>query len=259
MRRDIGLLLVLMVGGGCGNAGTEEASEPEVRGIVEAVSKKDFDVQFSGCNVFAGLAHVSGARARALVPPEYTLSLDSGAARMVVRVAHCSDVIVDGKATGSTIISHIGIGLAGPDTTVSLNNYTLWYATNNAPLHAKLTAAGVSADKSNSLDIDLSSGGTLTVSSNSPHTPTFQVNGTAVLPTATPIPTSASWWDDGKHGPVRSRTVLPAIQFGTAHTVLSTPANSELAALIGAPTITFDILDSYNLFPGGTMEVRSSP
>jgi len=201
---------------------------------------------------------VSAARARALVPAKYTLAGNSQTTTMVVRVAHCANVVVDGKDRGETIISHIGIGLVGPDTSVNLNNYTLWYATNNAQLHAKLTAAGLDADKSNALGIALSPSGALSVVSSSAHTPSFQVTGTATLPTTPPVPTSATWWEDGNHGSVSSKTVLPVIQFGTAHTVLTTPANSELAALIGGTTLTFAALDSYNLFPGGTMEVRDT-
>lgn len=262
MNKVIGLSVLLAMG--CSDQGTgfgaEDGTEvgSEVETGTQALSNKDFDVQFNDCDVFAGLAHVSGERARALVPSQYTLLLDGGQARMVVRVVHCSSVEVDGKAMGSTIVSHIGIGLVGPDPSVNLNNYTLWYATDNARLHARLTAAGVNADKSNFLSVNLS-GGALAVASSSPHTPSFSVNGTAELPTGAAVPTSASWWDDGSFGPVRSRTALPAIQFGVAHTVLTTPSGSELATLIGGTTLNFDILDSYNLFASGPMEVRSTP
>jgi len=252
-----GIALLLVVVSGCSLESSEsEPSEP-VASTSQALSNKDFDVEFTDCNVFAGLAHVSGARARALVPAHYTLALDGDRARLVVRVVHCGSVVVDGKDRGSTIISHVGIGLVGPDTTVSLNNYTLWYATDNAQLHAKLTAAGVNADKSNFLAVGVDGQGVLGVSSQSPHTPSFQVTGTAMPPGA-PVPTSASWWDDGNHGSIRSRTVLPEIRFGVAHTSLSTPPSSALAALIGGSTLTFDILDSYNLFPTGHMEVRDT-
>lgn len=253
MRYGIALLVVGMAGCGQADPGSEQGGT--LGSTAQGLSNKDFDVEFNDCNVFAGLAHVSGTRARALVPAEYTLALDGDAARMVVRVVHCSNVVVDGRETGSTIVSHIGIGLVGPDTTVNLNNYTLWYATDNARLHAKLTQAGIPADQSNHLDIGVDAQGVLTVTSRSPHTPNFEITGTTEPPGA-PVPTSASWWDDGRHGSYRSRTVLPEIQFGNSHTVLTTPAHSDLADLVGAPTLTFDILDSYNLFPTGPMEVR---
>jgi hypothetical protein len=254
------IVLLVLLAAACSDPGAESSVTGDLSAVEEACSttNKDFDVQFSGCNVFAGLANVPAANARALVPPEYTLAGTAQNATMVVRVVHCDDVVVDGKSRGSTIISHIGIGLVGPDTTVNLNNYTLWYATDNALLHAKLTAAGLAADKSNALSISLADNGTLSVISASSHTPSFQVNGTATLPTAAAVPTSATWWEDGKHGAVSSKTVLPVIQFGTAHTVLTTPAGSELAALIGGTSLTFTVLDSYNLFPAGTMEVRDT-
>jgi hypothetical protein len=251
-----GIVLLMLLLSGCGDLGGG-ADATETLGSTEAaLSKMDFDVEFDGCDVFAGLARVPASAARALVPSQFVVAESEGLATLVVRVVHCTDTVVAGQDTGSSIVSHIGVGLVGPDPSVTFNNYTLWYATNNALLHAKLTAAGLNADKSNALSIDLS-GGTLSVVSGSAHTPSFTVQGTASLPTAMPIPTSASWWDAGIQGDVRSRTVLPEIQFGTSHTVLTTPANSQLAALIGGTTLTFTVLDSYNLFPIGLMEVRN--
>jgi hypothetical protein len=248
---------VVLAAVGCGDAGQGPEQVSDVAEETHALSNKDFEVTFDDCTVFAGLARVDMARARALVPAQYTLLDDGGMARMVVRVASCADVVVDGDAGSETIVSHIGIGLVGPDATVNLNNYTLWYATNNARLHARLTAAGVNADNSNQLSIALA-GGTLSVSSASSHTPSFTVQGSATLPVNPAVPTSASWWDDGSRGSVRSRTVLPAIQFGTASTVLTTPAGSELSDLIGGTTLTFPVLDSYNVFPAGTMQVEDT-
>jgi hypothetical protein len=257
------IVLLVLLAAACSDPGAESGVTSDTVSVEQAYSKldasnKDFDVQFSECNVFAGLANVPAANARALVPAEYTLAGNAPNATMVVRVVHCNDVVVDGTSRGSTIISHIGIGIVGPDTTVNLNNYTLWYATDNAVLHAKLTAAGLDADMSNSLGIGLATNGTLSVVSSSSHTPSFRVDGTATLPTAAPVPTSATWWENGNHGAVSSKTVLPVIQFGTAHSVLTTPANSALAALIGGTSLTFAVLDSYNLFPAGTMEVRDT-
>jgi hypothetical protein len=255
MKRLVGLLGLLAVG--CGDSGVGVEPVGDVTEETQAASSKDFDVQFDDCTAFAGLARVDMARARALVPAEYTLLDDGGSARMVVRIASCAEAIVDGKSRGETIVSHIGIGLVGPDATVNLNNYTLWYATDNPLLHARLRAAGVNSDKSNQLAM-VFAGGTLSVSSSSSHTPSFTVQGSAVLPVSPAVPTSASWWDNGSRGAIRSRTVLPVIQFGTASTVLTTPAGSALADLIGGTTLTFPVLDSYNVFPTGAMEVRDT-
>jgi len=257
MKRELSFLVLLVAG--CSSAGTTSEVGTNLGAETEAVSNKDFDMSFENCTAFAGIAHVSAAKARELVPPEYDLLLENGAARMVVRVAHCTGTVVDGKATGDTIISHIGITLVGPDPSVTLNNYTLWYATDNARLHARLKAAGAPADMSNALRVTYGADTSLSISSSSPHTPSFTVVGTAAAPTGPTNPTSASWWDDGVHGQVRSRTTLPGIRFGVAHTTLTTPAGSDLADLIGGTTLTFDALDSYNPFPSGIMEVRLNP
>jgi hypothetical protein len=51
-------------------------------------------------------------------------------------------------------------------------------------------------------------------------------------------------------------SVFPQIRFSSASVTLTTPANSELAALIGGTSLQFAILDSYNGFDDALMEVR---
>ncbi|HVR19716.1 MAG TPA: hypothetical protein VMS65_08470, partial [Polyangiaceae bacterium] len=161
------------------------------------------------------------------------------------------------KAQGETITSQIGISVAGQDTTANINNYLLFGATNQAVLHARLEGAGLDADNSNGLSLVLS-GGTLSVASASSHTPAFQVNGSAADPTAAPVQFIASWWADGDQGVFRMRTVFPAIRFSSSTMMLTTPAGSALANLVGGTSYTFALLDSYNSFPSSHLEVRDT-
>jgi hypothetical protein len=55
---------------------------------------------------------------------------------------------------------------------------------------------------------------------------------------------------------VRQRTVLPEIVFGAAQTTLKTEACDALARLAGSTTLTFPLLDSYNVFANAHLEVR---
>lgn len=247
-------LMAVAVCAGCGAEGPE--AELEEGGVQQsALSNKDFDVVFSGCAEFAGIGFVPAARARPLVPAEYALAGDAQNAIAVVRVARCQNAIVDGKSVGPTLTSQIGITIAGGDATADINNYTIAYTTNQAKLHARYQAAGLETDKAKTLSLELV-GAQLTARSSSSKTPEFKVLGTATVPTNPPSTFIASWWADGRHGVVQSRTAFPNIRFGDAVTTLTTPQRSELADLIGGRTLTFAALDSYNTFASADLEVR---
>jgi hypothetical protein len=243
---------------GCGAPdGSERTPGAELGVEASALGNKDFDVDFSGCAEFAGIGVVPAANARPLVPAHYTLQGNENDAFMVVRVARCASAIVDGKAQGATTTSQIGISVAGQDGTADINNYTLFYATDQPLLHARLQSAGLDSDNTNGISITLS-GTALSVASSSPHTPTFGVSGSVPGPFFPPDEFIASWWADGSNGVFRARTVFPAIQFSLSTVTLTTPAGSALAELIGATTFTFAALDSYNTFTSSHLEVRDT-
>ncbi len=220
-------------------------------------SPHDFDVSFDACSEFAGLGYVPAVNAQSRVPAGYTLAVDGSNAILVARVVSCGGVSVDGKKARRTELSQIGIMLVGPDASASINNYTLWFDTNNPLLAAKLGAAGVDSDNGQ-VSYTLSSGENLLASASAPHVPAHQLNG-PVTPGTEPVPFSASWWFDGRHGTVRMRTEFPAIRFGGASVTLTTPAGSALAAVIGGTSLTFAVLDSFNAFDAALMEVRNTP
>jgi hypothetical protein len=243
---------------GCGASPDAGSAERESLGSeADALSNKDFDVDYANCAEFAGIGVVPAANARPLVPAHYTLAGDAANAVIVVRVASCASSVVDGKAQGATLTSQIGIRVTGQDESAFINNYTLFAATNVARLHARFKAAGVDVDNTKKISFSLASG-TLTAASSSSHTPSFLVSGSAATPASDPVEFIASWWADGNHGVVRARTVFPEIRFGEASTVLTTPAGSELAQLIGGTTLTFPFLDSYNTFASSHLEVRDT-
>lgn len=247
------VLVAVSLCAGCGAEGLDPEAEIEALGETEsALSKKDFDVDFTGCAELAGIGFVPAANARRLVPAHYAIAGDAENAIAVVRVASCQNAVLDGKSLGATITSQIGITLAGGDATADINNYTLTYATNQPKLHARFQAAGLKVDKSN--DIRLALAGTkLTASSSS-----FKVKGTSAAPTSEPTTFAASWWADGKRGSVQSRTAFPNIRFGTSSTTLTTERCSDLADLLDGKTLTFPVLDSYNAFATAHLEVRAT-
>jgi len=211
------MVLAVSLCAGCGAEGHEPDAELGVGEQSSALSNKDFDVDFTGCSELAGIGFAPAANARPLVPLQYALAGDAATALVVVRVAKCQDAVVDGKSVGPTVTSQIGIMLAGGDASADINNYTVAFGTNQARLHARFQASGLKTDKSDDIQL-LLSGTTLTARSTD-----FQVVGTSAVPTTSPTTFVASWWSDGRHGTVQSRSVFPAIRFGSSSTTLSTP------------------------------------
>jgi len=244
--------------------GTSSSDEASLESVSGAVSSQDFDVDFSGCREFAGIGSVPKANARSLVPEHFALApgADANSAVIVVRVSDCSGTSVDGKNPKAARVSQIGISLTGngTDPTASINNYTLWYATDLGVLHAKLTGAGVAAEVDQSITFQLSPNscttGNLKVGASPPHGPAFTACGTTTASTIDPSQFVAVWYQDANAGTVAMRTAFPAIRFGMSHMTLTTPAGSALASLIGGTTLTFPFLDSYNTFAAAHMTVR---
>lgn len=263
------LAVLSFVALGCnGVEPTDEGSDdPEQLGETEDAigGFGDFDVEFTNCTEFAGIGNMPYAKARAAVPAGYTLAGDTTNALVVVRVASCDDMVVNGHHEGDSIVSQVGVGIVSPDGTGDINNYTLWYDTTSLRLAARLLLTGVNARFAPNLDFDFNptSGGAghLKITSKLPAQPRFIVNDDVVAPPATPVPFTANWWKVGFAGNTKMFTSFPDLHFGAAgnHATLTTPANSELAKLIGATTLSFPNLDSYNSFPAGHMHVSVSP
>lgn len=273
----IGMLLVV----GCGanapgegvvshrssemGAEAERIWDVQTNALNSAVGKrknkmKPLPVSFGGCTEFAGLTFVPTENVAGLVPPEFELAhfTTEEEAVVVVRIADCQSVLVkNGKARPGTV-AQVGVTLAGPDATSDINNYTLWYVTNNKDLARELSKFGVDAEYSQQINYAFTPGaggtGPFTVKVKATHAPDFVLSGTATAPTAAAVPFVASWWYDTCGGVVQMRTELPQIQFG-ASTMNLVAAQSELADLVEMLPIGFPGLDSYNSFAAAHMVV----
>jgi len=229
--------------------------EPEAAVSREAARLHEFDVDFQNCTEFAGIGSVPKANAAPFVPAHYTLAGDANNAVVVVRVARCTRATVDGKETKETSVAQVGVSLVGPDTSADINNYTVYLATDDEKLANRLKRVGVDNEKLKEIGFKFNANGALKIDVEPKHDPAYKVIGTAVAPTAAPTVFTASWWFDGDHGPVRMRTVFPAIRFGSSSMTLTTAPGCGLASLIGGTSLTFPFLDSYNAFPFAHMEV----
>lgn len=248
--------LVFLIAGVCVACGAE-GGEATGRTSQE-LARPNFGVDFAGCSEFAGIGYVPRQNALPLVPAKYTLAGDSEHAVLVVRAVRCDAVAVDAHTPQPTTLVQIGLSLSGADPDADINNYALWYVTDQALLAAELNAAGADAEHSEHIAYAITSG-VLDFSAQPARAPEHGVHGPVVPPSDPPVRFRATWWRDGQHGTLRMSTLLPAIRFGGASMTLMTPPDSELAKLVGGTSLTFPLLDSYNTFSAAHMDVAVAP
>jgi hypothetical protein len=218
---------------------------------------KDFIVKFDRCGEYVGIGHVPAAKARSLVPSQYALAGDSTNALLVVRVASCAEVSVDGKKSGQARTAQIGVMLNGPDASADINNYLLWFVTDAGNLHGKLQGAGIKNGNDQQLKLvfePVGGAGTLTIDVDAPRFPAFPMLGSAQAPSSPPQSFVANWYADGNQGALRMQTSFEQLRFGEADLVLTPSPDSELAELIGSPSLSFGVLNSYNEWQTATMQ-----
>lgn len=218
---------------------------------------KDFSASFDQCGEYVGIGLVPAEQARKLVPSEYELALYDESAQLVVRVASCAEVSVDGSKPGPARTAQIGVMLHGPDNSAHINNYLLWFVTDSGKLHGKLQAAGIQNGNDQQLLLTfepIGGSGGLRIDVSSPRFPAYPLFGKASVPTDPPISFVANWYADGRHGTLRMQTSFQALRFGAAELELMPEPGSQLAELIGADSLSFEVLDSYNEWRSATMQ-----
>lgn len=217
---------------------------------------KDFTVQFDQCGEYVGIGNVPADRARSLVPSEYALAGDATHAQLVVRVASCAEVTVDGKKTGPARTAQIGVMLNEPEAGGDINNYLLWFVTDSGKLHGTLQAAGIKNGNDQQLKLafePIGGEGTLAIDVSAPGFPAFPLLGTAQAPSTPPQSFLANWFADGGQGTLRMQTSFQQLRFGEASLVLTPSPASQLSDLIGSPSLEFGVLNSYNEWQTATM------
>lgn len=250
------LSLVVFGSLGCDAGRTSDPSlDDEVGSAESAISPShDFEVDFVDCTEFAGVGTGPYAAARAQVPANLTLTGDGSTfSILVVRVANCQDVLIDGESVGGGTVAQVGVNIVPPEGDGDINNYTIHYDTDSKELAKKLSKAGVNARYVPSIEYELD-GNTLEIEVPNPSKARYEVTST-VVPGNFPVPFIANWWRDNNGHLTKMNTVLPGISFGGATSGLETQKNSQLPGLIGGTTMSFPFLDSYNQFPDAHMVV----
>ena len=220
-----------------------------------------FDADFAGCREVANVGLVPTARARPLVPPQFTLVGDgTPSTGFVVRTVHCDSISVDGKPGKPGDLAQIGLVIVAPDGDGDINNYTLYYDTSNAQLAEHLRAAGVDARNvpvlEESLTANPDGSGQYHFAVPAPFAPQFSFDGPVGAPVGGPIPFVANWWTSSGDGTVKMNSTFPQLFTAGDSVALKVPAGSPLATLIGATTVTsWPVLELSDVFPAAHMHV----
>jgi len=249
----VGVMLILAGSTGAAAARRLTATaghEPSVRTTA---------VSFNGCSELASITTISPARARSVVPASFTLAGDDRGAPFVVRVADCDAVTVDGGSSEPAAVAQLGISIVSPDGSGDINNYTLWYYTNNRRLAATLHRMGVAAQWTPQLGYDLAenpdhTAGKLTIDLSSGRPP-LTITAPISEPVSTPTLFLANWWAQSDASRTKMSTPIPTLRFGLATATLHTPRASQLGRLIGSETVSFPLLDTFNRFANASMTV----
>ena len=239
---------------GSADASTDTASENIAHASAAVTVERSFDVAFANCTEMASLTPVAIGNLRPLVPAQYAIANEAnGAGFLVVRISNCAGVTVDGASEGPGTVAQVGVNLVAPSGSGDIDNYTLYYDTTSAHLSARLRSFGFDsrwlpgieyATTGTSLSIAVPGRG-------------YSVSGPVTPPTASAVPFVADWWSARRTSESKTTTTFTAIQFSTANMTITTARGSELRQVLGAPSATFPIFDSYNQFTIAHMTVTS--
>ena len=224
----------------------------------------EFAVDFTNCIESIGVGLVATAPARAAVPAGFVLAGESDLVTpVVVRTSRCHGISVDGGRARPGVVVQIGLVIVPPDFTGDINNYTLWYYTNDSKLAQKLQRAGVEAQ----FVADIAEAylpavqrdpAPLVVLVPPPARPPLAIGGHVTASTDPAGSFEANWWVQSGGARVKMDTDVPTIFIGTADlTLLTNPAN-PLGELLGGGEVHFPILQQFNTFAHAHMDVTVS-
>jgi hypothetical protein len=224
-----------------------------------------FQVGFGDCVEAIGTGLGQTAVVRSMVPSKYTLVGELlPVTPVAIRMAHCSSISVNGQDKGPGSLAQIGPMIVTPDGTGTINNYQLWYYTDIHDLDQAFNAVGVPSQYQPGLNFGYQACGPLVACpfafDPGDGTPPFTVSGTVTATGVTAAaPLIVNWWHETNAGSVRMQTHGPgyvaSVSFGQASITASTPADSDLARILGATTTNFEVDKEFNGVVGGGQDV----
>jgi hypothetical protein len=215
-------------------------------------------VEFTNCIESIGVTLVATESARAHVPAAFVLAGDGQPVTpLVVRTARCGISVEGGRSRTGTIVQ-IGAVIVPPDFTGDINNYTIWYYTNDLALAIRLLIEGVAAQYVPTIDETYRPNtGALDVQVPLPGVPRLEVAGTVMASSVPAGSFTANWWQATHAGTVKMSTEVPVIKIGGADLVLTTHRLGPLGDLIGGSAIGFPIIQQFNTFATAHLQLTT--
>lgn len=216
----------------------------------------EFQVNFSDCAETIGVGLVPTEIVRELIPENFVLvGTGQPVTPLVVRTAHCK-IAINGQRPRTGTIVQIGAVIVPPDGTGDINNYTLFYYTDDIRLALRLILTGVHAQFVPTLQHRIGIDNSLFVRVPLPGNPRLTIRG-SVTPSENPAGSFvANWWQATGHGPVKMTTTVPVISIGGAEHSLTTNANGALGQILGSDSLSFPLVQQFNTFDNATMDVQ---
>lgn len=218
-----------------------------------------FQVRFDSCVESIGVGLAPTPSIQSQIPDGFIpVGANDPVTPIVVRTARCNLSIL-GHVRERRKIVQIGAVIVPPDGTGDINNYCIYYYTDDLVLALALNLSGVKAQYVPVLQYNVGVDGDFSVRVPIPANPRLAIRG-SVVPSNVPVGAFvANWWQSGYLGSVKMTTTVPAIKIGGADLQLTTPSNSSLASLLGTSEVGFPILQQFNGFDAATMNVAIGP
>jgi hypothetical protein len=220
------------------------------------------DVDFAGCTEVANVGLAPTANVRPLVPAEFTLVETTGAdtTELVVRSVHCDAISVAGAPAIPGDLIQIGAVIVAPQGDGDINNYTLFYDTNDLELALGLVAQGVPARfvpfLHESLHVNPDGTGQYAFEVPPPFEPPLSFAGPVGVRSTTPIPFTANWWFTTNRGTIKMASSFPELFAAGNGVVLTVPEHTKLAGILGTTTVSsWPVLELFDTLPTGQMHV----
>ena len=228
----------------------------------QADERAPLDVDFAGCREVANVGLAPTANIQPLVPAELTLVETPGAdtTELVVRSVHCDAISVAGGEAIPGDSIQIGAVIVAPQGDGDINNYTLFYDTNDLELALGLLEQGVPARfvpfLHESLQVNADGTGQYAFVVPPPFEPPLSFAGPVGAPSTTPIPFTANWWFTTNQGTIKMASTFPELFTAGNGVVLTVPDHTKLAGILGTTTVSsWPVLELFDHFPTATMHV----
>jgi hypothetical protein len=232
----------------------------EVGSVEGALADSDFVVSFDDCVESIGVTLAPTATVSGLVPADFIVAgIADPVTPLVVRTAHCRSASIGRDRSRDVSVVQVGAVIVPPDGTGDINNYTLFYYTDDRRLARALGRTGLDVEHVARIGYSVrrERDGTVSFAVRLPRCrdSALALEGTVVPSNAIAGSFLANWWSAGDRT-VKMSTSVPEIAIGGADLVLTAEDDSPIAALTGSTTVDSWVLQQFNAFESAEMAVH---